>query len=216
MFFSKQRQIHTLIVKHLNTVGTCHKVFCECVEELFSSEPNMEAEHLAEKVEDLESQADANRHDIIRALLKGGLLPESRREILKLIELVDEIANKAEETIKQMVLQKIIFPDVIKEDIKAINHKTMEQFAVLSRAIDALFIDYKELQNDYEQIKRIELMESEIDDIENRTIKKLYALDIDLARKNQLKGIVSQIADISDLIEDISDMLEIILVLRKA
>ncbi len=67
----------------------------------------------------------------------------------------------------------------------------------------------------YDQIRDIELMESKIDDLENKAIKTLYASDIELARKNQLKYFICKISDTSDVIEDISDIVEIILALRK-
>lgn len=215
MFFSKEKEIHKLIVKHLNSVSECHNVFCECIDQFFIHGFNDQVLLLKDRVEELESEADRDRHDIIKALLKGALLPESRREILKIIELVDEIANNTEEIIKQICLQNIVFLESIKNDILEINAKTKEQFDLLSKTIEALFTSYKEVQAKYEQINNIELMESDIDDLENKAIKTLYSSDIELARKNQLKYFISKISDTSDIIEDISDIIEIILALRK-
>lgn len=214
MFFSKEKEINKLIAKHLTSVGECHSTFCECIEKFFVEGFNDDVLFLKDRVEELESQADRDRHDIIKALLEGALLPESRREILKIIELVDEIANNNEEIIKQIYLQNIVFLESIKEDILEINRQTREQFIILSNTINDLFRSYKKVMN-YDQIRDIELMESKIDDLENKAIKTLYASDIELARKNQLKYFISKISDTSDVIEDISDIVEIILALRK-
>lgn len=214
MFFSKEKEIYKLIAKHLTSVGECHSTFCQCIEKYFVEGFNDDVLYLKDRVEALESEADRNRHDIIKALLEGALLPESRREILKIIELVDEIANNNEEIIKQIYLQDILFIDAIKADILEINRQTKEQFTLLSNTINNLFKSYKKVM-DYEQIRQIELMESNIDNLENKAIKTLYASDIELARKNQLKYFICKISDTSDIIEDISDIVEIILALRK-
>ncbi|HOA81442.1 MAG TPA: hypothetical protein PKK61_10345, partial [Defluviitaleaceae bacterium] len=60
-----------------------------------------------------------------------------------------------------------------------------------------------------------ERLESEVDDAEYNAIYILFRMDIELAKKNQIKSIIADIADISDLAEDISDMIEMIMVLRK-
>ena len=43
----------------------------------------------------------------------------------------------------------------------------------------------------------------------------IYNSKLDLAEKYQLRDIIADFADVSDIVEDISDMIEIIMVLRR-
>lgn len=214
MFFSSGKEVYTLVNNHLEAVGRCYDEFIIAVETLFNKGSGLEIEELAMGIDKLESEADDIRHEIIKTILEGALLPESRREILKLIEMTDEVANMCEEIIRCINLQGIVFHSEFKQCIESINKKTKEQFMILCEAIGSLFKNYKALEN-FEKIKKIELLESEVDVQEQCAIKKVYSMNLTLAEKNQLRDIISKISDISDVIEDISDMIEIIMALKK-
>jgi uncharacterized protein Yka (UPF0111/DUF47 family) len=63
---------------------------------------------------------------------------------------------------------------------------------------------------------KIEALESKVDAIEIATIKQIFNMpDLELAYKNQLKGLINMVAEISDKIEDLSDEVEIILASRR-
>ena len=63
---------------------------------LLESGPGPEAEELALAGRQEESLADEARHKIITSFLKAPYYPSHAAKYLKLIELTDEIANKAE------------------------------------------------------------------------------------------------------------------------
>jgi predicted phosphate transport protein (TIGR00153 family) len=215
IFFSKAREVHELLRSYIEKVDECHNEYCDFISRFIENDCNGIDDCEGKAIDILESEADDKRHEIIKSLLKGAMLPESRREILKLIEQIDEIPNDEEEISRQIINQKIKFPEEIKENILGINEKTTAQFKLLCKLVDSLFTGQKDKGLDFEEINRIEKMETEIDVLENETIKTIYNMNIELAEKNQLDNIVSKIADVSDIIEDISDMIEIILVMRK-
>lgn len=214
MLFSKSNKIQELINLHLNSVEHCVNVYSSFLDMILKEGISVKAEKLGKEITELESVADKNRHQIIKEILDGALLPDLRRELLKLIENVDEIANTTEDISKQILLQGITIPNELKNIITKIDNKEKQQFKVLSEAINKLFTSAKEKKQNLQLIKAIELMESEVDDLENELVKILYNLDISLAEKNQLKVIFSKIADISDIMEDTSDILEMILATR--
>ncbi|WP_105614281.1 TIGR00153 family protein [Vallitalea okinawensis] len=218
MFFSKNKgeNVHDLVQKHVDSVQECLETFQKFLDIVVDEGITDEAKKLGEKVEELESTADANRHQIIQSLLNGALLPDTRREILKLIEFIDEIANQCEEVVKQILLQKIYFPKPLKTNIHNINTKTCEQFNLLEEVVRNLFIKMNDDKGNFTILKDIEKLESEVDDYEYEAIKVLFEDNVSLAEKNQLRSIISKIADISDVIEDISDIIEIVLAIRRA
>ena len=212
--FSKSKLAFELISVHLDAVLKCYDLSTQAIEKLLVAGPGAEAEALAIQVDKMESQADEARHKIIKTFLEGALLPESRREVLKLIELTDEIANKTESNIRQIALQQIVFPSEIKGNILRINDKTKDQLVILRKVIESLFSNFESQVNHNELIK-INSLESEIDQYEESAIKLIYNSKLDLAEKYQLRDIIADLADVSDIVEDISDMIEIIMVLRK-
>ena len=212
--FAKGKKVYELISEHLGAVLNCYDLYIKAIEKLLEVGPGPEAEELALQVDKMESQADEARHKIIKSFLEGALLPESRREVLKLIELTDEIANKTESNIRQIALQQIVFPADIKGNITQINQRTKEQLVILRQVIESLFSNF-ESQANHEELIELNSIESQIDRIEEDAIKAVYGSKLELAEKYQLRDIIADIADVSDIVEDISDMIEIIMVLRK-
>jgi predicted phosphate transport protein (TIGR00153 family) len=213
--FGRGKNVHDLVMKHVDAVLACNMLFVEAIEHLCTNGIDQGLEGISLQVGEAETVADSIRHEIIRSLLEGALLPESRREILKLIEGIDNVANQSEEIIKQITLQKIVFVKEIQSYILQINEKTRKQLEMLREVINQVFINSSKAYEYYEQIIRIEQVESEVDKLESKAIQTLFQMNIELARKNQLKTIITDIAHISDIVEDISDMLEMIMVLRK-
>jgi uncharacterized protein Yka (UPF0111/DUF47 family) len=75
--------------------------------------------------------------------------------------------------------------------------------------------DYN-LEDVVSDLGKIEALESKVDAIEIATIKQIFNMpDLELAYKNQLKGLINMVAEISDKIEDLSDEVEIILASRR-
>lgn len=212
--FSKGKKVYDLISEHLGAVLECYNLYTKAIDQLIEVGPGPKAEELALQVDKMESQADDARHKIIKSFLEGVLLPESRREVLKMIELTDEIANKAESNIRAIALQQLVFPAEIKTNITQMNQQTQTQLAALRQVIESLFSNF-ESQVNHEELIKISELESAIDQLEEDAIKKVYNSKLGLAEKYQLRDIISDIADISDIVEDISDMIEIIMVLRK-
>ncbi|HHW67982.1 MAG: uncharacterized protein PWP07_2477 [Epulopiscium sp.] len=213
--FKKEKKVLELMNQHIEAVIYCNQLFIEALEVLNEKGTGFEIERMAKEVGEAETEADHIRHEIIHSLLKGVLLPESRREILNIIKKMDDIANKCEEIIKQIYLQNIEFFDELKPAVKEINLKTKLQLQYLQELINKIFGQFYQGEEYHNQLADIVKLESEIDEIEYNAIRTLFNMDIELAKKNQIKAIISDIAELSDIGEDISDMLEMIMVLRK-
>lgn len=218
MFFDKRRhkRIDELVRGHLNVVLECRNRFLKFLDMYFEKGICDSTEELVKEIDILETSADRRRHEIINLLVRGALLPNTRGEILKLIEYVDNIANAAEELSKQIILQGVIFTDYVKEYIREMNGKEEKQINVLKDLIDSLFLNIHDIEKSLSLIKEIEVLETEVDKIEYKAIKKTYeCADLSLAEKTQLKDMISSIADVADLIENISDLLEIVIATRR-
>ncbi|AHM56848.1 phosphate transport regulator [Peptoclostridium acidaminophilum DSM 3953] len=214
-FFKKDTKIRDLLMKHLDAVIECYTMFTDGLGRVWETESEEELVDIINRVSAAESNADGIRHKIIQELLSGALLPESRREILMVIEEVDKVANAAEDIIKRIVLECITIDTPYKSSVLLINEKTKGQLGLLRSTIDGMLSNLWEAYKKRDELIEIDTIEHEIDLIEFDLVRRIFKSDMELAEKMQLKSVVVEIAKVSNIVEDISDILERIMVSRK-
>lgn len=216
MFFSKGKKIKEQIDKHLISVTECSEKFEEFIEKVLEKKDLETLREINSEIDNLESKADNDRHSIIKTLLyEGVLLADTREEILKVIEYVDDIANKKERIAEEILVINFKFDDSIKGKIKEILKMEKKQYKLAMQIVRNLFNEEKSFDQNYKDIREIERLEGQIDDVEWDIITNIYELDIPLGQKMEMKNIIKAIAEVSDTIEKISDVLEIILATRR-
>ncbi len=211
MFWKKQKEIENLVLKHLEKVEESLAHFQESLAAYLSGEME-KAEERALATHTAEGRADDVRREVEAALLGGALLAPSRRDILEVIEQVDKLANAGEETLDYLILQRISIPDPLKPFIRDIADKTKEIAAEVNSAMHLLFED---MNNALEHTKQIEIKESEVDRVERDAIKMVFKMDIDLAAKLQLYGLIEVLVELSDRAEDLSDKIDMMISQRR-
>ena len=215
MIFNKGKKILEMVDAHYEQSLSSFDHFSAFLEEYLSNGASEAALTLMDKIDEEERKADELRRSIVTEFLNGGMLAQTRSEILKIVTLVDGIANKCQSLCKLMVYQKVSFMGSVKEDLREMLRLTQVQLEFLSEAIEALFSNYEPLLKDSKQLEAVKHNEELIDEIEIGIIKTLFESDADLSEKNQQRYFVSKIADISDLIENIADEVQIMVVFRK-
>ena len=216
VFFTKHLEIHDQILEHLDKCILCHERFTEYVEDILRDESEQKAFVYVKKISEIETEADTIRRRIVKELLKGNLLPQTRLDVLYLIEKIDEIANESEEIIREVYLQALEIEEVYLERIIDINKETKVQLKTLRLTVDKIFSDiWSENVKLSELLIEVDANESRVDVIEQSVIKDIYRSGLSLAEKNQLRYFAVKFANISNLAEDISDLLERIMISRK-
>jgi uncharacterized protein Yka (UPF0111/DUF47 family) len=95
VLFRKEKEVSTLLIKHLETVEECIKTGIRTIQEYLSG--NIEnAKELSSRVDSVETRADAIRSEVRDKLYAGAYLPRFREDIYRLVEAVDEVANAGE------------------------------------------------------------------------------------------------------------------------
>lgn len=211
MLWGKQKKIEALVIKHLNKVVETLDNFQDSLYSYLDGDID-QADRLALATHKAESRADDIRREVEAELLGGALLAPSRRNILEIIERVDGLANAGEAALDYIMLQHIQIPNEIKEQLHGIGEKTGEISREVKQAMQMMFDDIGQVT---EHTKAIEIKEGEIDRLERDAIKIVFEMDIDLAEKLQLRGMIEQLVEISDRAEDLSDRIDIVVVERK-
>jgi predicted phosphate transport protein (TIGR00153 family) len=212
MFWRKQKEIEALVLEHLGHVDATLQAFSQSLTAYLREGDVKTAEQFALETHRAEGRADDARRRIETQLLSGSLLPASRRDILQIIEQVDRLANAAEEILDVMLLQRVQVPDEIMPEIAEIGVQTNDAFFEVKGAVTSLFRNVGEA---LEHTKAIERLEGEVDHLERKATKRLFELDIDLARKLQVSGFIQRLVRLSDRAEDLSDLIELIVAARR-
>ncbi len=154
----------------------------------------------------LESQGDTLRRRVERRLYEQTLIPESRGDVLGLLENMDTILNICEGAMWQFAIEKPHIPDEFHADyvslVDAVVH-AVESLVSASRAF------FRGVETISDHMHKVLFYEKEADKIGTRLKMAIFADGLDLAHKAQLRNFVEHIDDIADTAEDVADRLAI-------
>lgn len=211
-FWKREREIEQLMDNYMNEARTCLDIFKECSFALFEDSTSEKAAELVSQVDKAESGADQFRHQLEYELYSKALMPDSRGDLLGLIEAIDQLPNRAEEIAYDIHLQRVVFPEHLIEQFRNLAEINVHCFHVLHTAISALFTDIDAV---FQLTQDVDKIEGEIDELERQLIRKVFDIEERLSYQNLLHRIVRSICDISDKAENVADRLTILAAKRR-
>lgn len=214
MFFSKSEEIKELVGAHADAVMQCYDAYQKALANILGGASKEAITGMTNELRQLESEADSVRHTIIRSMLEGGLLVDSRKSLMHVIEGVDAIADTTEDIIQELDIQQIVMPDFTHKALVEMSEVTKEQLELLIDSIKSIVSKYN-IKEMTEIIQKIEILESKVDDLQQKVIRELFNSTLPLAEKMQYREMINLVGSMSDNIEDISDTIEIIMMARK-
>ena len=159
-----------------------------------------------------ESKADNLRAELEMLLYGKSLFPESRGDILSLLEATDKVANHAESVAVMLKTHNIkMFPDFCVSSILTIINYGVNITKALSDAEEVLFKNYHQA---LPLIGKISQIESDADDVEILLTEEIYKSDIDPYKKLIISEWIRILSSICDKAEDASDLIRIIVAKR--
>lgn len=154
----------------------------------------------------IETRGDELRREIQQRLYLETLLPESRGDVLELLENTDKILNACESTMWQFAIEKPSLDPEISAEFGKLVHTVVEAVEPLVIALRGFFHGQASLTD---HMHKVIFYESEADKIGHRLMAMIFDGDDELDRKNQLRHFVLHIDNIADLAEDVADRLAI-------
>ncbi|PKM93295.1 MAG: hypothetical protein CVU84_16445 [Firmicutes bacterium HGW-Firmicutes-1] len=215
MFFNRMNtNIEKWIGVYLEAVTNSYSYYMSAMEKLLVGTDTDTTKQLMQTMEEYEKKADEIRRQIIRQMLEGGILVDTRVSLLRMIEDIDRIVGICEDIIQEIYMQNMIIHDIVKNPIREIHEITNKQLDLMVYAVKGTVekYDVNEMLND---IREIEKLETKVDIIEHDIIKKVFDLPIGLAEKTQMRTLIGQVGNLADIIEDVSDEIEIIMMTRR-
>lgn len=163
------------------------------------------------QVSESESRADQLRRNIQRDMYTETLMPDARGDILSLLESLDEIINKLEETLWYFSSEKPDIPEDLREEYDNLLTPTADCVDALVLAARAFFRDADSV-NDH--LHKVHYHEKEADQVIGRLKNEIFSRDLSLAEKIHLRFFAERIVWISDMSEDVADQLSIFAIKR--
>jgi len=211
MLYKKEKEVNQLILKHLEKVDECLKIAQKTVEGYLSANIE-EAKSLAIKVDQIETETDDIRREIISKLYSGAYLPLLREDILHLVQHVDKIADGAEACCDFFLDQRPDIPEEMKSDFHSIMENSISCFTPLKEAIGSFFMGKIDIKAIREKTKEVGIIESDVDKEEWDLTRDIFKAGLDYGHKIHLKLCLESIVEVSDRTEDTADELEIIII----
>ncbi len=211
MFFKRTQKLLEHIQEYLdgvNEVMECHR---RGLDYFFGHGATARFHALVDEIHSKESHADDLRLDIEVELYKRSLLPESREDIFRLLEIIDKIPNHAEDVLRQIQMEQLEIPEFLHDPIRELAGVAADMAGLLRTGVSEVFGANQGLQKITSDIDRLE---SVGDRLQQSAIKKLFASDLDKADKILLRDIINEIGKLCDLADDVGIFLNILSVKR--
>ena len=212
MLWRKERQIKQAVEDYLSEAEGCLASFGQAMDVYFAEALSERFHDLEQQTAQAESQTDSKRREIEAAMYGEALIPESRGDILGMLESIDLVPNKAESVLYQIWLQNMIVPQQYVDDMKRLIQANRESFTLLCDAARRIFADISDVMPIVDEVSA---KEGESDGVERVLIKSMFDSPGDKADKILLKELVIEIGAISDRAENAADRLRILSIKRQ-
>lgn len=211
--FKKEHKVHVLLMKYLEDIKMAQENFRLALDTCLTVDKACgDFSFLSDETHRFESQADDVREEIKTLMYDKVLLPESRGDIMTLLDSIDHIPRYMEIVLNIIKTQMLVIPGFLVVDIQELATASLEACELMRQQVEDLFKRDGRIK---ELLKVIDLKESQCDKIERRIITTIFESDLDGFEKLQLKELVIFLGDISDQVDVISKQINIMSLKRR-
>jgi predicted phosphate transport protein (TIGR00153 family) len=212
MFFkSKQKEIEDLIGKYCQEVRELLDLFQTTMRDYLRGQDLEELRAKSTDIHTLESQADDVRREVEMMMYEKALFPESRGDVMALLEGVDRVPNQAEGAVRTILTQHIGVPETFADRVMTLVETSAKAGYTMLNAVGGMFEHAAATRN---LLGKIDELESEVDGMQNSLIEDIFDADIGGFDKMQLREMVDRLARPSDRAENVADHIAVILAKR--
>ena len=210
--FKKEQKVQELIFKYLDNLKMTQEHFEKAMDCYFDFGLGENCDFLITQTHKFESRADDIRHEITEMMYTKVLIPESRGDILRLLESIDLIPNHFEALLFMIQSQKLEVPDFIIQDLRELMRVSLECCDLVNKQVEALF---KKTDDIKALVFTIDSHESRCDHIEREIVRRIFDSALDPFQKMQLKELIVRMGQISDQADSVSRGIYIISIKRR-
>lgn len=212
MLFNRAKLVEANIEKYLENILKAGLIFEQALKDYFDGNTE-NFENRKEEISKLESESDNIRRDIKHTLYKELLIPESRGDVLGLLEALDDVIDTAQGVLVRFSIEKPIVWDELKNDfleLSSVAVKSVEEIVGASRAF------FRETTKVPDYLIKVHYYEHEADKIEVKIMKKAFDGDFieKFSEKVHMRYFAERISLLADEAETVADKLDIYTIKR--
>jgi predicted phosphate transport protein (TIGR00153 family) len=195
-----------------DTIGQAALVFRAGTRDFFEKKFDRMAVRL-EEIDRLEAEADQLRRTIKHDLYARMLIPESRGDVLGVLETSDNAIDRTKKILNSLDIEKPDIPASMVGDFIELSSVSASAVEEMVRAARAFFSDIK-IINDF--INKAYFYEHEADKLEDRIKRKAFTTGeiSELSRRVQLRYFAERLSMLSDDAEAVCERLTIYAIKR--
>ena len=212
IFSKKQIEIREMIDRYLDKVDSCILQFRDSMMGVLANGCTRDYVWDVEKAHKFESEADDLRRKIQMTLYGKALLPDSRGDLLTLLEFYDQIPSAAEDALFLTKILSMNIPENLLEDMKKLVEINVDAYHMIRECMKTLF---ENPQETLYQTRGVDAKESESDKLERSIIERVFKSDMTTGKMMQLKELVQTIGQISNRAENTADRISIVAIKRQ-
>lgn len=209
---------------HMDKVSQCVQKVSDLFDALQAGNESKVSE-IAQRISELEHQADLTKNDIRNHLPKSLFLAIDRQQLLEILAIQDTIADRAEDIAILATLKTLPLPESLKLNFQAFLQKNIESFHVVRRIMNELHDLLEssfggiEAEKVRAMVEEVAFREHEADLLQRRLLKELIVLG-DTPNALQVSSfylwtrIFEAISDISNLSEKLANRMRMTLDLK--
>ncbi|MCD4691001.1 DUF47 family protein [bacterium] len=203
--FSRTRLLESKIDEYLDHTSEVGLLFQEAMKDYLGGRV-AEFEERRAKVGELENRADQLRREVEHQLYVETLIPESRGDVLGLLEQTDEVINGVKTSLMLVSVEHPRVPEDLCPGYLELVEYAGRAIQELVKGVRAFF---RNLSAVADHTHKVAFWEKEADKVAEKLKRSVFQLDIDLSLKIQLGDFVTHIDSVTDQAEDVSERLSI-------
>ena len=165
-----------------------------------------------DEITKIEHKGDALRRSIEEQLYRETLIPESRGDVLDLLENLDALLDRFKGTLYRFDIECIEIDPKFHADFKELVRNVVEASEAIVQSSRSFFKDIASVAN---YMHKVSFWETESDKISTMLQKRIFRQhEIELSERMQLRDFVRHIDKIADRAEDVADKLSIFVIKR--
>ena len=209
--FGRTKVLENQIDEFLDKLSQSGLLFRRAVQHYLTAGATAEFEEKLSHVNGLESEADHLRRSIETRLYAHTLIPDSRGDVLGLLENLDSVLNLIEGALWGFSIETPEIPSEFNADYEALTEevcRAVESLVLASRAF------FRNIEGVADHMHKVLFYEKEADRVSTKLKRRIFGSDLPLSQKAHLRNFVEHIDNIADRSEDVADRLAIYAIKR--
>jgi hypothetical protein len=209
--FRRTKALENEIDAFLDKLSESGLLFKRAVQIYLADGASAEFDEKLQAVNRLESEADNLRRSIETQLYTQTLIPDSRGDVLGLLENLDSVLNLHEGALWSFSIEQPDIPSEFRDDFSVLTDQSVlavEAIVLASRAF------FRNIEAVGDHMHKVMFYEKEADRVSTKLKRAIFGSDMSLSHKAHLRNFVEHIDNLADRSEDVADRLAIYTIKR--